>query len=29
LIAGRHWDQVQWAILEYAWRFEPLTDEVM
>jgi hypothetical protein len=27
-VAQRHWDQVGWAIAEYAWRFEPAIDEV-
>jgi uncharacterized membrane protein YfcA len=29
LVAERHWDQVGWAIAEYAWRFQPLIDEVL
>ncbi len=28
LVAERHWDQVGWAIAEYAWRFQPVIDEV-
>lgn len=28
LVAERHWDQVAWAVAEYAWCFQPVIDEV-
>ena len=28
LVAEHHWHMVDWAIVEYAWRFEPLIEEV-
>ncbi len=28
LVTERHWDQVGWAITEYAWPFAPVIDEV-